>query len=460
MPGPAQTPMNLLKAGGSDFFSQACKDALQKAGYDPEAFGSYDHSRKYLATCRAKVKQDEIAKLEAAGKKVPDDLKLSENEKKLLDSPMASKISDENAKKYGQPNYERDANGETVKDPVSGKPVPNPKAYQAGHLTMNGSQQKVRGEPCENAVHGHDEGLAPCMPHQGLASKTGSEHEDWTRQEWQQSNLGRPENGGKPYPGGAAQCRKDGEERVQNLVGAKEPPPQPAGGGGAQAPGAGAGAASPDAAKEAAARRKKMDDDLKAGKPVTVDGTTAVECINNFRHMAEEQMKAKCKADADESPKTTPKGKVVTGKKAGMKGENAQKVADAEKAGVTKQQLDNHRGEVDQAKSDHAAAERQAEKLKHPDSGAKPEEVAAADQAVAQKKAALDAKKADYDKIGGDDTRNAFCMKDQGDKLNAGDAGAPVAPSGMPSKYEQDGVAAPPAPDQAGTTTPPAPESF
>ena len=120
-------PVSFLLKGAGALFSDACKAALIAAGYDPEAFGSYDHVKSKIDEAKAAV-----------------DAGTANASQRFL------------------------------------------AGCQSGHLVPNSTYQSTRNNPCTNVGNPplmYDCQLAPCMPHFGGASDYGTEHYLVTRME-------------------------------------------------------------------------------------------------------------------------------------------------------------------------------------------------------------------------------------------------------------------------------------
>jgi hypothetical protein len=235
-----------LKAGGLSFFSDRCIELLAKFGYEPEDFGSYDHVKERLSEARRKVADADAGK---PGATIP-----TEREKQL------------------------------------GKPMDDPDHYESGHLGMNTCMQGKRGDPCSNFVSGHDDGMYPCMPHQGSATDPGSEHNRWTAAELD-AGKGDPEAKVRgEYP--KEKMDADADQRTKDLLKDRGEVKQPSGTdvttGGGPAKSATSAVDPQKAAADAkarAAQKERMPEDSR------VDGETADDCINNFRKGGESGMK-------------------------------------------------------------------------------------------------------------------------------------------------------------------------
>ncbi len=423
MTGPAQTPMNLLKGGGSGFFSDACKALLQKAGYDPDDFGSYDHTLERLQNSRLKVKAETAAKL---GDKARPDQQLSEKENAQIEKwknekPPAFPPTDRE-KELGQPYWH----------PKYGPPSVNPNHYQAGHLKMNTTHQGSRNDPCTNVVDGHSCNDYPCMPHKGMASDPNSEHGQWTADEYDVPENS-PKGGSTPMKGGSAENDAACDKRLDDHLKRQEEKKQGASGGGANAPSANAQAGVPGQAAQSDPAMKDKMAQAKKGQGVEVDGQTAAECINNFRKLAEAQMKSQCQANSQKGPNGEPS-------------KYQQTIAKAEAKGTTKAKIDAAHAKKKQENKALFEA-REKKKALDNDPNATKEQKDAARREVKNAKARAKRANANYRKLGGNKTREAYCMQPQGENLaNGSPNDNPRYPTPRPEESGGKPAAAPSAP--------------
>jgi hypothetical protein len=242
-------------------FSAECIALLAKAGYDPNAFGSYDHCAKQIRSAKESVaKYDE-------------------------------------AVKAGNPNN---------------VPEPSPQekhmaTCQSGHLTQNAVYQDDRGNPCSNvdSAPGHADNQFPCMPQAGHAMQPGGEHQLATLHE--QASAAGPEGNrkpGDPYPAGQIEGHSDdrGRKVANDADLAQRNNRQPtAAAGGAEGASAGAAAQSGGTAADASgpAAGQPSQPNEPWNEPLT--GKTAGDCINSFRKAGEAAMRQKCKDEREKN---------------------------------------------------------------------------------------------------------------------------------------------------------------
>ncbi len=311
MPGtPApHTPVNFLKGGAAGMFSAACIKAIQKAGLQPEDFGSYDYVGKRLHEKRQKCNLADDYK-NGVPKNIP------KAEQKARRKRLAEWKKDNPGKAPPQPTEHDRRLAES----------------QAGHLTMNSTYQRERGNPCTSMVDGYEDNLAPCMPHHGSTATAGSEHHWVYHNEYNQprnhglspegsdlNNCRDPKAGQKPpvpphkYP--ADKLDQDESDRIKNNpklngegTSAKKGKGQPASGAGKK--GKGAKKAAPKKAGKAGGAGSG-----KAGKGANkpawqkeITGNSAAECIDNFRKAAIAAMKQKCVDEIGENKKAASGG--------------------------------------------------------------------------------------------------------------------------------------------------------
>jgi hypothetical protein len=369
-------PVAFLNKGGLSFFSDNCIEQLAKYGYEPEDFGSYDHVAERLRSAR-------------------------------------EKCADPDAGKPGHPPAPTDREREL------GKPMGDKDHYESGHLGMNTCMQGKRGDPCSNFVSGHDDGLYPCMPHQGSATDPGSEHNVWTAAELDvTSQAGK--NPRDTYPAG--KMSDDADARTKALLDKRPEIPQPTGnesttGGGPPKPATGAvdPQAKAEAAKARANEKGRMPEDER------VDGETAEDCINNFRKMGEAGMK---KHISDQATIDKNRGIAGTAKQR----EDAEKDAAAKKA-VADDAREKLQGPKDSLRSQKGAltkaqnagqgvpTEEQAAKI-----DAAQAKVDAKEKEVADLQAKYDAAAEEASTAKGVATRrrNADCRANQGEAIQTG----------------------------------------
>jgi hypothetical protein len=275
MPTPApHVPINLLKAGGTAFFSAACVAALAKCGYSPADFGTYDGVRSSITDA-----QKQVSDLQAAGQPVPPELQQRANS-------------------------------------------------QSGHIGMNTLRQRQRGNPCSNVVDGYYANQAACMPHEGGAfgqdgrPRMDTEHGRYTAEELASPDrrgltrenpptyspatgriepngtAGASPTGSSVYPAG--QMREDERARIRSLLERRaeeqqrrtEASGQGAGQGGA-APGPAAGTGPASGAQGGAVGAS----DGAPSMAKTVD--EAADCVMQFKDAMETAMRRKCVADEE-----------------------------------------------------------------------------------------------------------------------------------------------------------------
>lgn len=238
-------PVNFLLAGGGAFFSARCIALLAEYGYQPEEFGTYENTLSHLRQCR-----QEVADWRRAGSPAP---------------------------------------GPDARTQELGRPVSDPNHYQSGHLGMNSCHQDTRGRPCTNFVDGHEMDQYPCMPHQGSALDAGSEHNRWTVRE-----VDVPLSRGEPrstYP--ASEMSQDANRRTEQLLKERQETLQ------AQGRGENLGrmALGTEAERQAAlaeaqgAQGAGVDGEM-LPEDQRIDGTSAADCINNFREGAVSGLRA------------------------------------------------------------------------------------------------------------------------------------------------------------------------
>jgi hypothetical protein len=152
MTGPAQTPCIFARAGDTGlFFSPDCVKALLEAGYNPEWFGTYQHTQGQISAARAR-------------------------------SPQWFAWDDERRRAA--------ADGRPFN---TAEPTPRPSAAdrylgqcQSGHMSMDATHREAgtRDNPCGNREFGYDGQRAPCMPQsRGPWAPPGSEHNVVSRHE-------------------------------------------------------------------------------------------------------------------------------------------------------------------------------------------------------------------------------------------------------------------------------------
>lgn len=255
MPGsapavPAQTPCSFLKGGGAAMFSAECLDAIAKARFDPEWFGSYDHVAKLNKSAR-----DKCAAFDAL-------------------SPAAQAAAPPGTQPSVTDRYLA--------------------ASWSGHLVQNAVCQSSREDPCSNLVDGFEMNHAPCCPMEGSPTDPTTEHGLVTLRERQQSgSVGAP---GTPYPEATRQAHEDSrtrefvdrhQQRMQEFDKQHGPAGQQGGGaGGAAGSGGQAGGASGAQPNAPAAASASGPDKATLDK--------AADCINNWRKAAEAEMKSRC----------------------------------------------------------------------------------------------------------------------------------------------------------------------
>lgn len=272
---PAQTPVVFVKAGDTNvWFSPDCVKALQEAGLRPEWMGSYDHVAKLNAAARKKVKDW----------------------------------------KEGVPG----ATEPTAEDKYLAH-------CQSGHLEQNALHQGSRDDPCSNVSPGYDMGAAPCMPQWGHAQQKGGEHYLVSRHEessaYDASNANP--NGGYPAtdqlgaPGVSVDSHsRDRLNQVQSYMQGNDP---------TRAQEVHRLTGDEEKARsnyEKMMREKAAAKESIAKSPTGVDsasgvqtrntapdakgthvanGTSAAECLDNFRKAAAIAMRQQCKNDVEKN---------------------------------------------------------------------------------------------------------------------------------------------------------------
>lgn len=256
---PAQTPVTFVKAGAGDYFSAECKAALLKANYNPNGFGSYNHTSRVI-----KAAKDKCAKFD--------------DEKAAGKTPTVPEP--------------------TAEDRYLAK-------CWAGHLTQDAVYRESggRGDPCKNwpSAPGYSVTQAPCMPMAGDPADPRTEHGLASKHE--QDSAGSQGTPNQPYK--ADKIAEHSDDRAEKLVKdkqsadlAKRAATNPESGKGKEGASAGGGAKSGGTAGDAsgADAGKASKPNEPAGKEIT--GQSAEECISNFRKAYEERMREKCRADA------------------------------------------------------------------------------------------------------------------------------------------------------------------
>jgi hypothetical protein len=253
-------PVNFLRGGAADMFSEQCKALLAKAGYDPKWFGSYSHTGKQIKAAKDKVKKYDDA-VKKGRKRLPP--KPSDADRYLAEC-------------------------------------------QSGHLTQNAVFQEPggRGDPCNNldSAPGHSTNDFPCMPQAGHASQPGGEHQRATLHE--KDSAGAQGEPGDDYPGD--QIAKDSDDRAKQIADdkklakkndrsaiTKKGAEEGASAGGSARSGGNASAAGGASGRSATKPNEPWN------KPLT--GKTAGDCINAFRKAGEAAMRAKCRDDVEKN---------------------------------------------------------------------------------------------------------------------------------------------------------------
>lgn len=267
-----------LLSGGSAFFSVRCQEELIKASMNPDWCGSYS----YVADLNKNARQKCAAWDEAAA--------------------------------AGRPG--RGPNGDALPQPTPADRYLS--QCQSGHLLRDSnfreSGKGARDNPCRTIVPGFETDNAPCVPQQGQAKVKGTEHNAHTLLENQASAAqraqnesggtippkGDPRNPGGPYPPDTR--RADEDARTQPMLDKHKADypklSQDTTPGGPVGAGASAGAAGGPVAGSAAAVDAKDPAKPNCPPELEVDGSTAAECINNWRKKAEQAMYDNAKANA------------------------------------------------------------------------------------------------------------------------------------------------------------------
>lgn len=251
------TPAIYLNAGGSAFFSANCQEALIRAGFDPDDFGSHEQQRARI------------------------------HEAKRAVSNWANATPDQRA-------------------PMGPIQPPTPQQIHladctASHLIQDRVMRRAdappgsRGDPCWNQVDGFLTGQAPAMPVQGRGQDADSmEGRNGVReQQDRQAMRDANQRNGRPleeYP----EANRHGHEdaRVRGIVD-DQSRLDPANNRHVRQGGALAGTTVGD--QQAIARRGPTDG-MAPGQPTVpedlqIDGDTAADCINAWRRKAELAMK-------------------------------------------------------------------------------------------------------------------------------------------------------------------------
>jgi hypothetical protein len=300
------TPIVLVKAGGSAFFSAQCIKLLTKQGYEMGEFGTYKSVGDYLKQCREKRKT-----FDAAIAKNPD-------------AALANKaVADKHGSGLSQREYQ-------LGEPSNkGR---NPNAFVSGHTMMNATQvqsgaRSVRGfgatpggpggagdSPCLNTVDGHSTSNFPCVAERGGAvNNRGTDSNRNAALEYNQADANGATPGGayanRPGADGQAQAERDADRRIthdqQRRRGEKDQPlsDRVSSGGKEQAAAAqlpGTHKSPDDAAKNLSGNRAKGDQ--------VVTGNSAAECIRNFREMAAAGMRQEFAEKVSENEDAANKG--------------------------------------------------------------------------------------------------------------------------------------------------------
>jgi hypothetical protein len=266
--------VSLLNKGGSAFFSVACQNAILDLGWHPDEFGTYKSTAKYLDQCRKKVAKGESC------------------------TPREEAL--------GQP---------TFLDPPTNSQK-NPQAYQSGHMYMDSTMRQpgMRGNPCGNRVPGYEENLCPAMPHGGMTTQAGGQHQRHAAREYADGLPPNGERDGGRYGGAAtdaearAKCHADAQARARALCAERREEiaqaGQPGSGGTTAAPST---AAERDAAAAASGAQPGSAAEPSIPKDEQIDGNSAEECLEKFVTAAFAGMQKECENNAP------PPGTVVEG---------------------------------------------------------------------------------------------------------------------------------------------------
>jgi hypothetical protein len=281
MPAPAQTPVAFVKGTGMANFSEACQKLLLEAGYEPQWFGTYEHTRRQCDQARARV----------------------EDWEEMTPSQRAA-----------QPERQPPASDYYLA------------RCQSGHLSQDGTHRDsgTRENPCGNRYDGYDHDRAPCMPQQGASDVPGSEVDLACRHEAacatavrdaNRADSGLPAGSRVPestldrYPVGLRDAHE--RDRTQRVVDHNRPTgdPPPALQPGDRPRGMtqedrARNQAQRDAADTAAGRRAPQRDaaaqsaaasSMPAGSQI--EGDSAADCIDNFRKQGLQDMKSQAREE-------------------------------------------------------------------------------------------------------------------------------------------------------------------
>jgi hypothetical protein len=237
---PPHVPVVFLDAGASGMFSAFCKEQLAKADLTEDDFGGYDHVKR-----RCDAAKREAQAVQNGTRTTP----LTPNERMLAQS-------------------------------------------SASHLQQDAlfRQGLGRFDPCATLVPGYDGRRAPAMPLMGGGNQTGTE-EGMMQAHEQQSIANRGLQPGDTYPRG--QMGADADARLRTIPRLQDqcPPTTSAPQGSGQAP----PGTSPGGSPSLAAGVQGSTPNVAASGPTAaIDGSDLVECINNFRKLAEQQMIQDC----------------------------------------------------------------------------------------------------------------------------------------------------------------------
>lgn len=236
-------PITLLNGGAADAFSARCKALLAKAGFEPDDFGSYSHVNSRINAAKARV-----ATAVAKGQ-----------------TPSA---------------HDQFLNDCTP-----------------GHLQQDGLFRPAgsRDDPCEVLVDGYDTRRAPTMPSRGDGDAVGTD--EWRMGLHERNSIrNRGLDTGHTYP--REQMDLDADDRLKHIERLNQRDTTAVQGG--SGPQAANGANTGDASQANGAQGGSGNSSGGSGSG-TLDGETAAECINAFRHAAHKEMLRQCIAEKPEN---------------------------------------------------------------------------------------------------------------------------------------------------------------
>ncbi|AGC48157.1 hypothetical protein MYSTI_06884 [Myxococcus stipitatus DSM 14675] len=268
---PPHTTLLYLEAGGSSFFSQRCQELLIKSKLNPDWFGSYKHVAALNQEARAKCDRWDNA----------------------TDAEFASGMKD------GTPLERPTAGDRYLSSCQSGHLVRDSNFRDEGSDDMGND---ARGDPCQNVIDGYETEYAPAVPQQGMAHEnlghgrhTTRENADAQRRRNENAEMGRPED---EYRQRDRQADEDArvkkfvsEHRQRWRTSERAARNQPTGAAGTSGSGAGGSASSAGGPGGAAGSGLGTAKAPSCAPSETINGKSAVECVNNWRRKAEAQMK-------------------------------------------------------------------------------------------------------------------------------------------------------------------------